>query len=181
MRLLWHRGLTAFILMAGWAVSSSADPVGAAIAAGGDHTCALTTAGQAQCWGGNRYGQLGDGSTTSRSTPAPVTGLTSGVTAIAAGDLHSCALTTSGGVQCWGYNYFGQLGDGSIYGSLVPRPVPEPGRIWMLLTGITFLTCLRRLRSNPAYGLGSVRERRCRGRALACALTKMRAADPSGS
>jgi alpha-tubulin suppressor-like RCC1 family protein len=84
-----------------------------AIAIGYLHACALTRAGGVQCWGYNRFGQLGDGTTTDRHTPVDVSGLTSGVTAITAGGGHSCALTAGGGVKCWGYNGYGQLGDGT--------------------------------------------------------------------
>jgi alpha-tubulin suppressor-like RCC1 family protein len=95
----------------------------AAIAAGNSHTCALTTAGAVRCWGWNSSGQLGDGSTTQRTTPVAVSGLGSGVAAIAAGRHHSCALTTAGAVQCWGNNNSGQLGDGSTMGRSTPVAV----------------------------------------------------------
>jgi hypothetical protein len=85
-----------------------------AIAAGGEHTCALTTSGAVQCWGADFRGELGGGASTFavRATPVAVAGL-SGVAAIAAGREHSCALMNSNDVKCWGRDDFGQLGDGT--------------------------------------------------------------------
>jgi alpha-tubulin suppressor-like RCC1 family protein len=91
-----------------------------AVAAGGYHTCALLGDGTVRCWGSNYSGQLGDGTTTQRNTPATVSGL-SGATAIAAGEYHTCALLGDGTVRCWGWNNYGQLGTGDpIY---VTQPV----------------------------------------------------------
>ncbi|MDW8363442.1 MAG: hypothetical protein RMK74_13665 [Myxococcales bacterium] len=75
------------------------------------HSCSLFSGGVVRCWGGNAYGQIGDGTTTSRSMPTVTIG--SGVTALAAGGLHNCALLTDGRVRCWGANTSGQLGDGT--------------------------------------------------------------------
>ncbi|OGO56018.1 MAG: hypothetical protein A2Z32_06130 [Chloroflexi bacterium RBG_16_69_14] len=96
-----------------------------AIASGGGHTCALTVEGGVKCWGSNSYQQLGNGTTTDSRTPGAVSDLASGVGAIAAGDIHSCALTSGGGVKCWGYAGSGGLGGG------VPDDVPG------LATGVT--------------------------------------------
>lgn len=85
----------------------------ASISAGQNHSCALTNAGAAKCWGSNGYGQLGDNSTTKRLVPVAVAGLSSGVAIISTGYSHTCALTTTGGVKCWGENRFSQIGDNS--------------------------------------------------------------------
>jgi alpha-tubulin suppressor-like RCC1 family protein/predicted thioesterase len=90
----------------------------AAIAAGGTVTCALTAAGGAKCWGGNNYGQVGNGTGgvygngADQLTPVDVVGLANGVAALAVGGAHACALTTGGAVKCWGYNSYGQVGNG---------------------------------------------------------------------
>ena len=84
------------------------------IAAGGKHTCALTTAGEIWCWGEWRYGQLGDGAfyqsyLRQNATPRPIYG-GGGYVAVSSGESHSCGVTSTGQVYCWGLNTRGQTG-----------------------------------------------------------------------
>lgn len=91
------------------------NPEATAIAAGPYSTCAIVNKGgffangAVECWGGNAYGQLGDGSVTTRLLPTPVIGISKGASAISIGLGHSCAIV-SGALKCWGSNRQGQLG-----------------------------------------------------------------------
>jgi hypothetical protein len=92
-----------------------------AISMGGDHTCVLTPGGVAQCWGANNHGQLGDGTTDARrSSPKPVAGLSDWLLEVVAGGAHSCALTPTRDVMCWGANDSGQVGDGTTADRTLP-------------------------------------------------------------
>lgn len=76
------------------------------------------------CWGADESGQLGDGAElNNQNTPVAVAGLRGQVSAIAAGGLHTCALTTAGAVKCWGDNSQGQLGNGTTIDALTPVDV----------------------------------------------------------
>jgi IPT/TIG domain/Regulator of chromosome condensation (RCC1) repeat len=102
-----------------------------AIATGETHSLALLSDGTVRAWGGNRDGQLGDGSQGGPSdVPVPVSGL-SGVTGVAAGDRDSLALLGDGTVVAWGENQDGELGDG-VEGEPSDVPVPVSG-----LSGVT--------------------------------------------
>lgn len=112
----------------------------AQISAGGRHTCAKTTNGAVQCWGVNEDGQLGDGTTRSRGAPVTVRGLEAGVAMISAGLAHTCALLREGGVKCWGWNAFGQLGDGTTTDRLTPVDVQGLTNVRALSAG-SYHTC----------------------------------------
>jgi alpha-tubulin suppressor-like RCC1 family protein len=96
------------------------------ISTGRDHTCGITTAGGAYCWGQNIDGRLGNSSTAvAVTTPTAVTGgLT--LTRISAGADHTCGVTNAGSVYCWGANNSGQVGDGTQTQRLFPVIVTFP-------------------------------------------------------
>lgn len=93
------------------------------VATGGNHSCAIRNNGITQCWGRNRNGQLGDGTTNEQLRPVDVLGLPAIPTALAGGEAHTCALFATGAVSCWGSNEAGQLGNGTLIDSTMPVAV----------------------------------------------------------
>jgi hypothetical protein len=115
-----------------------------AVVGQGQSYCALLTSGRVDCWGFNDLGQLGDGKSKNSSRPVPVTGVggkgvLTGVASVVADSLgygsQYCAVLRSGGVDCWGFNQDGQLGNGSTKNSNKPVAVKGVGGSG-LLTGV---------------------------------------------
>ena len=121
------------------------------ISAGARHTLVLRTDGSVWAWGDNSIGQLGDGSIASRSGPAVVPGLTSGVTAIAAGQFHSIAVK-AGQLYVWGNNANGQVGDSGTATRLVPFAVPDRTDIVAVAGGARHTVALSS--TNVLYAFG---------------------------
>jgi alpha-tubulin suppressor-like RCC1 family protein len=105
------------------------------IACGRYHSLARKNDGSVWAWGRNGSGQLGDGTTTQRTTPVQVSGL-GGIASVAAGGEHSLALSSSGSVYTWGNNKFGQLGDGTTVQRLVPGLVANVGGAGTAVVGL---------------------------------------------
>ena len=110
-----------------------------AVSAGGNHTCAIVSGG-VLCWGEGSSGKLGRGGIDESNANSPVSafGLTSNMTKISAGPVHTCALSTvsGGSVYCWGSNGFGQLGGGSVGGSSsTPNLVSGLGSVTSIAVG----------------------------------------------
>ena len=98
------------------------------ITAGYGHTAAITSEGRVFTWGNNIYGQLGDGTTTSRYTLTEITNnfnLNIGETVIelTAGMFHTATITSEGRIFTWGYNEYGQLGDGTTTNRYAPTEI----------------------------------------------------------
>jgi alpha-tubulin suppressor-like RCC1 family protein len=109
------------------------------VAVGSNHSIALSSDGRIAAWGYNGFGQLGIGTTADSLVPVSVTttGVLSGKTviAIAAGQFHNLALCTDGTLAAWGYNFYGQLGNGLTSNSSSPVAVSKTG----VLTGKTII------------------------------------------
>jgi alpha-tubulin suppressor-like RCC1 family protein len=93
------------------------------LSCGGAHCCAVLADATVRCWGDNVAGQLGDGSTSDRSTAVTVPGLSQVVQLTTRGNGHTCARRTDGTLVCWGLNATSQLGDGTMTNRTAPTPV----------------------------------------------------------
>ncbi|KAG2497960.1 hypothetical protein HYH03_004221 [Edaphochlamys debaryana] len=158
-----------------------------ALAAGGEHTCALLApGGVVKCWGFNSYGQLGLGDRNSRgdapgemgdALPGVSLGAGVEVEAVIASD-HTCALLKGGSVKCWGFNLYGQLGlgdkdnrgdaPGEMGDSLVPLDLGEGNTATQVALGWLHTCALLQpggnvkcwgRNSNGQLGLGDARDR----------------------
>jgi len=116
------------------------------------HTCAVTTTNHVYCWGWNRDGEIGDGSTTDRPYATQVgTTLTFGIPS--AGAAHSCAVAAGGGAFCWGLNLTGQVGDSSVVSRTTPTPV-KATLSWVQVAGGGTFTCGISASDSTAYCWG---------------------------
>lgn len=132
-------------------------PDATAIALGYSHSCALRTDRQVACWGDNFAGQLGvdPEATAARTTPGVVPGLDN-VTAISAGDDHTCARRTDATVACWGSGLAGQLGQGSADSSFAPVQVAGLAGATAIATGSTHSCAARTGGSVSCWGENAV-------------------------
>ena len=101
------------------------------VSTGSTHSLALGSDGNAYAWGDNTYGKLGDGTTTPRKTPVRVskpegTPTNFAYVQVSAGSNHSLALGSDGNAYAWGYNNYGQLGDGTYNNLYTPVMVGKP-------------------------------------------------------
>jgi alpha-tubulin suppressor-like RCC1 family protein len=127
----WCWGLGAYGQIGNGSDQNALVPVGVtgltsgvtSISVGGDTTCAVQCGG-VLCWGSpSGFGELGNGTTDSSLVPVRVPSLSTGVEAVAVGFSSECALTSAGGVQCWGFGSFGELGDDNVANADVPIQV----------------------------------------------------------
>jgi alpha-tubulin suppressor-like RCC1 family protein len=108
------------------------------ISAGLYFACGLQSDASAWCWGDNRFGQLGDGTTTATDTPGHVGA--SGWKSISAGGFFTCGVETDGTAWCWGSNGDGEVGDASTTDRDVPTQVGTDAT-WSSISAGYFFAC----------------------------------------
>ena len=124
----------------------------ASVNAGLFHTCGVTNAGVANCWGNNLDGELGVGDTTMRTSPAPISGFI--FTKVILGWYHTCGVTAGSVAYCWGSNGWGELGDNSNNERTSPQAVFSSGLTFTVLTAGKQFTCGLASTSPVAYCWG---------------------------
>jgi len=107
------------LLMTAFPSGATGETVKSQIAAGSYHTLAIKSDGTLWAWGYNYSGQLGDGTTSNKTTPVQI-GTGTNWSQIAAGGYHTLAIKSDGTLWAWGYNSYGQLGDGTTSNKTTP-------------------------------------------------------------
>lgn len=128
------------------------------VTAGGSFTCALDGSRQVSCFGANGSGQVGDGTTSNRSSPTPVAGGAADWTAVDSGANHSCGIRLDGSIHCWGANARGQIGDNSTNTATSPTPVSATGPWLSVSAGSEFTCAVKGDHTIWCWGLGTSRQ-----------------------
>ena len=113
----------------------------ASIRVGYYHSCALTSGGQAYCWGYGLNGRLGNGGTGDQTTPVAVTQGGTVFASLSVGSSHSCGLTSGGQTYCWGSGANGRLGTGGTADQTTPAAVTQGGPTYASISSGGSHTC----------------------------------------
>ena len=160
---LWTWGQNQYYQLGDGTTTDSATPIEiTAVTAvsnadvGGDHTIVISSTGQyLWAWGYNYQGQLGDSTTTTRSTPVTVPGV-NWVEQVECGYNFSLALTTGGTLWGWGANYYGQLGDGTTTSTLSPVEIPNFSDVEAISVGSNYVIALKNDGTAWAWGMNDL-------------------------
>ncbi|MBK8696623.1 MAG: hypothetical protein IPN17_31265 [Deltaproteobacteria bacterium] len=118
-------------------------------------SCGLNRDGSVRCWGYNGNGESGNASYTAyQVTPNTVGGGLANVTEIEGGHHHTCARVNGGTVRCWGYNGYGQLGDGTLNSTAIPTTVSGLTNVTRISSGIWHSCAMRGDGSVWCWGYG---------------------------
>jgi len=160
-RLRIPRVLLAAIALAATVLVGLASPAVSAtgwtsLSSGGNHTCGIR-GGRIYCWGDDQHGQLGDGAAGgTRAVPAPIASGATDWTSVSAAGRHTCAIR-GGRIACWGYDSYGQLGDGSVTDAADATPglIASGATNWTSVSAGGNHTCAIRAGRVACWGLDS--------------------------
>jgi alpha-tubulin suppressor-like RCC1 family protein len=137
------------------AVLGITDASAAASDGDGGSFCAVLSTGHVKCWGYNDYGQLGNGTTTGSSVPVSVKNITTAAAVTGNTEYAFCALLSTGHLDCWGFGFYGQLGDGSTTSSDVPVAVHKITNAAALISGFLDYCALLATSDVDCWGYGN--------------------------
>jgi alpha-tubulin suppressor-like RCC1 family protein len=120
----------------------------------GGSFCAVLSTGHMKCWGFNNYGQLGNGTTTGSSVPVSVKNITTAAGLTGNSEYGFCALLATGHLDCWGFGFYGQLGNGSEASSDVPVAVHTITNAAALISGYFAYCALLATSDVDCWGYG---------------------------